>query len=239
MCASGISPAGPVHLGNLREIVVPHSVTDELRRRGPDCRHLLSWTSRWRARTGPGRDSTAPRSGCAPTSRRRTAPRCAPSPTRSGRPGWPRTNGRRSSSWWRAWTRTGPSPGRPRRCTASRSRGPGCRWTPRHHRSRRRPGASCSPCSTNSWSAATPAPGCPPCCRPRTRTASGRRRPPASPAARHEDRRTGPGACREGATTAGRSVHGRETPEPGDGPPVRRSGCSPACSPETGAGGSP
>ena len=28
-CASGISPSGPVHLGNLRELMTPHLVADE------------------------------------------------------------------------------------------------------------------------------------------------------------------------------------------------------------------
>ncbi len=43
VCASGISPSGPIHLGNLREVMTPHLVADELRRRGRDVRHLLSW----------------------------------------------------------------------------------------------------------------------------------------------------------------------------------------------------
>lgn len=32
VCASGISPSGRIHLGNLREVMVPHFVADELRR---------------------------------------------------------------------------------------------------------------------------------------------------------------------------------------------------------------
>jgi lysyl-tRNA synthetase class 1 len=43
VCASGISPSGPIHLGNLREIMVPHLVADEIKRRGIDCEHILSW----------------------------------------------------------------------------------------------------------------------------------------------------------------------------------------------------
>jgi lysyl-tRNA synthetase class 1 len=43
VCASGISPSGPIHLGNLREVLTPHFVADELRRRGRDVVHLLSW----------------------------------------------------------------------------------------------------------------------------------------------------------------------------------------------------
>ncbi|TWF90302.1 lysine--tRNA ligase [Kitasatospora viridis] len=53
VCASGISPSGPVHLGNLREIMVPHFVADELRRRGLDCRHILSWDDYDRLRKVP------------------------------------------------------------------------------------------------------------------------------------------------------------------------------------------
>lgn len=41
--ASGLSPSGPVHLGNLREVMMPHLVADEIRRRGIEVRHLLSW----------------------------------------------------------------------------------------------------------------------------------------------------------------------------------------------------
>ncbi len=43
VCASGISPSGPIHLGNFRELITPHLVADELRRRGIDCEHILSW----------------------------------------------------------------------------------------------------------------------------------------------------------------------------------------------------
>jgi lysyl-tRNA synthetase class 1 len=52
-CASGISPSGPIHLGNLREILVPHFVADELRRRDIDCRHVLSWDDHDRLRKVP------------------------------------------------------------------------------------------------------------------------------------------------------------------------------------------
>lgn len=41
--ASGISPSGPIHLGNLREVMVPHLVADELRRRGLTVEHIISW----------------------------------------------------------------------------------------------------------------------------------------------------------------------------------------------------
>lgn len=41
--ASGISPSGPIHLGNLREVMVPHLVADEVRRRGVEVEHIISW----------------------------------------------------------------------------------------------------------------------------------------------------------------------------------------------------
>ncbi|WP_188302147.1 lysine--tRNA ligase [Streptomyces sp. CBMA123] len=53
VCASGVSPSGPIHLGNLREIMVPHFVADEIRRRGLECRHLLSWDDYDRLRKVP------------------------------------------------------------------------------------------------------------------------------------------------------------------------------------------
>jgi lysyl-tRNA synthetase, class I len=52
-CASGISPSGPVHLGNLRELMTPHLVADEVRRQGAPCRHLLSWDDYDRLRRVP------------------------------------------------------------------------------------------------------------------------------------------------------------------------------------------
>jgi len=42
-CASGISPSGPIHLGNLREFFTVHFVVEEIRRRGIAVRHLHSW----------------------------------------------------------------------------------------------------------------------------------------------------------------------------------------------------
>ncbi len=53
VCASGISPSGPIHLGNLREIMVPHLVADEIKRRGIDCEHILSWDDYDRLRKVP------------------------------------------------------------------------------------------------------------------------------------------------------------------------------------------
>ena len=55
VCASGISPSGPIHLGNLREVMTPHLVADEIRRRGRDVVHLLSWDDYDRFRRVPGR----------------------------------------------------------------------------------------------------------------------------------------------------------------------------------------
>ncbi len=54
VCASGLSPSGPIHLGNLREVMVPHLVADELRRRGIGCEHILSWDDYDRFRKVPG-----------------------------------------------------------------------------------------------------------------------------------------------------------------------------------------
>lgn len=53
VCASGLSPSGPIHLGNLREVMTPHLVADEIRRRGLDCVHLLSWDDYDRFRRVP------------------------------------------------------------------------------------------------------------------------------------------------------------------------------------------
>ena len=52
-CASGISPSGPVHLGNLRELMTPHFVADEVRKQGAPCRHILSWDDYDRYRRVP------------------------------------------------------------------------------------------------------------------------------------------------------------------------------------------
>ena len=45
-CASGISPSGPVHLGNLRELMVPHLIADEIRKQAPRPKlHLVPGTT--------------------------------------------------------------------------------------------------------------------------------------------------------------------------------------------------
>ncbi|CAM5685234.1 hypothetical protein SALBM135S_03015 [Streptomyces alboniger] len=68
--ASGLSPSGPIHLGNLREVMTPHLVADEIRRRGYQVRHLISGvtttgTARSRpaspASTSPGPSTSASR----------------------------------------------------------------------------------------------------------------------------------------------------------------------------------
>ncbi|WP_370665839.1 lysine--tRNA ligase [Streptomyces sp. IBSBF 2507] len=51
--ASGLSPSGPIHLGNLREVMTPHLVADEVRRRGHQVRHLISWDDYDRYRKVP------------------------------------------------------------------------------------------------------------------------------------------------------------------------------------------
>lgn len=51
--ASGLSPSGPIHLGNLREVMTPHLVADEVRRRGYEVRHLISWDDYDRYRKVP------------------------------------------------------------------------------------------------------------------------------------------------------------------------------------------
>jgi lysyl-tRNA synthetase class 1 len=52
-CSSGISPSGRVHLGNLREFLMPHFVADELRRRDVPVRHLHVWDDYDRFRRVP------------------------------------------------------------------------------------------------------------------------------------------------------------------------------------------
>jgi lysyl-tRNA synthetase, class I len=43
VCASGVSPSGPIHLGNLREVMTVHLVSEELRSRGWNVDHIHSW----------------------------------------------------------------------------------------------------------------------------------------------------------------------------------------------------
>lgn len=51
--ASGISPSGPIHMGNMREILTSHFVADELLRRGRETSHLHSWDDYDRFRRVP------------------------------------------------------------------------------------------------------------------------------------------------------------------------------------------
>ncbi|MEP7026075.1 MAG: lysine--tRNA ligase, partial [Actinomycetota bacterium] len=53
VCASGISPSGPIHMGNLREVFTTHLVTEALRNRGLDAVHLHSWDDYDRLRKLP------------------------------------------------------------------------------------------------------------------------------------------------------------------------------------------
>lgn len=59
ICASGISPSGPVHLGNLREVMTVHLVAEELRARGRQVEHLHFWDDYDRLRKLPSGVSPA------------------------------------------------------------------------------------------------------------------------------------------------------------------------------------
>ncbi|MDX6720411.1 MAG: lysyl-tRNA synthetase, class [Solirubrobacteraceae bacterium] len=63
VCASGISPSGPIHMGNLREVLTTHLVAEALRARGHDVVHLHSWDDYDRLRKLPaGVDASYERS---------------------------------------------------------------------------------------------------------------------------------------------------------------------------------
>lgn len=51
--ASGISPSGAIHLGNLREVLTPHLVAEAIARRGRTVDHLHSWDDLDRFRKVP------------------------------------------------------------------------------------------------------------------------------------------------------------------------------------------
>src|ERR1700735_5090788 len=53
VCASGISPSGQIHLGNLREVFTTHLVVEALRRHGHEVVHLHSWDDYDRFRKVP------------------------------------------------------------------------------------------------------------------------------------------------------------------------------------------
>ncbi|RJO71468.1 lysine--tRNA ligase [Nocardia panacis] len=53
VCASGISPSGPIHLGNLREVMTAHLVAEEIKARGIEAVHVHSWDDYDRLRKVP------------------------------------------------------------------------------------------------------------------------------------------------------------------------------------------
>jgi len=53
VCESGVSPSGPIHLGNLREVMTVHFVAEEIKSRGLDAVHLHSWDDYDRFRKVP------------------------------------------------------------------------------------------------------------------------------------------------------------------------------------------
>jgi lysyl-tRNA synthetase class 1 len=53
VCASGISPSGNIHLGNLREIITTHIVVETLKSFGYNARHIHSWDDYDRLRKVP------------------------------------------------------------------------------------------------------------------------------------------------------------------------------------------
>ena len=53
VCASGISPSGPIHVGNLREVMTVHLIAEELRSRGRQVDHVHSWDDYDRLRKVP------------------------------------------------------------------------------------------------------------------------------------------------------------------------------------------
>lgn len=53
VCASGLTPSGPIHLGNLRELLTQHLVAEEIRARGHACEHVLFWDDYDRLRRLP------------------------------------------------------------------------------------------------------------------------------------------------------------------------------------------
>ena len=59
VCAAGISPSGPVHFGNFREIITAYAVVDSLERKGKKAELIFSWDNYDRFRKVPkGLDSS-------------------------------------------------------------------------------------------------------------------------------------------------------------------------------------
>ncbi|HEY4473646.1 MAG TPA: lysine--tRNA ligase [Candidatus Paceibacterota bacterium] len=52
-CAAGISPSGPVHFGNFRDIITAHAVAEALKKKGKKARLLFSWDNFDRLRKVP------------------------------------------------------------------------------------------------------------------------------------------------------------------------------------------
>ena len=83
--ASGLSPSGPIHLGNLREVMTPHLVADEIRRRGHQVRHLISWDDYDRYRKVPAGIAGVDESWAAHIGKPLTS---VPAPAGSSYPNW-------------------------------------------------------------------------------------------------------------------------------------------------------
>ncbi|MDX3851088.1 lysine--tRNA ligase [Streptomyces sp. AK02-01A] len=83
--ASGLSPSGPIHLGNLREVMTPHLVADEIRRRGHEVRHLISWDDYDRYRKVPAGVAGTDESWAAHIGKPLTS---VPAPAGSAYPNW-------------------------------------------------------------------------------------------------------------------------------------------------------
>ncbi|MPY62530.1 lysine--tRNA ligase [Streptomyces spongiae] len=83
--ASGLSPSGPIHLGNLREVMTPHLVADEIRRRGHQVRHLISWDDYDRYRKVPNGVAGVDESWAEHIGKPLTS---VPAPTGSTHPNW-------------------------------------------------------------------------------------------------------------------------------------------------------
>ncbi|WP_151479708.1 lysine--tRNA ligase [Streptomyces albicerus] len=83
--ASGLSPSGPIHLGNLREVMTPHLVADEIRRRGYQVRHLISWDDYDRYRKVPNGVAGVDESWAEHIGRPLTS---VPAPKGSAHPNW-------------------------------------------------------------------------------------------------------------------------------------------------------
>ncbi|GAB1328278.1 lysine--tRNA ligase [Streptomyces sennicomposti] len=83
--ASGLSPSGPIHLGNLREVMTPHLVADEIRRRGRQVRHLISWDDYDRYRKVPAGISGVDESWAEHIGKPLTS---VPAPKGSAHPNW-------------------------------------------------------------------------------------------------------------------------------------------------------